>query len=803
LLLNSGIAPGTFNLDPNGKAQLRCGDFVEALTKYCPKQLPTLGGWGDDVLDLAKNVRSTLPSNRAFWEGTSSEPWVRERTDSFVPPAILEECVEASKQHRLVVLVGGAGTGKSSIAAALANPRATSGVVPEAFTHAAAFIEGLNFSAAFAELLSDQLAQSEAAFRERRDLLRAKLSTNELAAAPLEAHVLDPLREIRKIVKAPVRIVIDALDRANHILFKTILDLLHAISTDKNLTHVRVVLTTQPLEGLPQGAKTLKVPIPNDRTLREYMSQQGVPERLHKTILRRARGSWLYVRLLANQVREDPEIRASDLPGSRGQLYARYLDLAGGQDPYRRKHLLRPVLSALSVAGTGPVLPICLLFEAAARLGCKERETAIRDLFSDLRGLLERDQVGTARERVGFFHKTVAEDLRSNALNVLHDESVAHEAMLDAIEQRAPLETLKSCTPLERHELQNRDDCYRYAFEFEMEHLAAAGRWDSLIDSLRFRDSATPAINLKRWSLANGFVADALPEHDERRLTVRLYQADWLRRSSDFREALIRTRQLIRDCRRHLTRKHTLTLAALHLRSECVGERSFSPEDIHRALQLARAVLSRQLDVLGPHHEQVLTTKNDIAVWLGETDRFAEALDHFRALLIEQTKILGPDHTDTLITRYHIAYYTGKNCEPAKAKQLMEALLNDQIRVHGERHPETLDTRYQVAYWNSDLEESLTELNSVLLDRTDVLGPYHADTVGTRREISTRTWLAKDESAGLAMFRSLLEDLDRDLGRDHALTRKMHARCEKLIKALRAGKKALGIDISPPNSLSR
>jgi hypothetical protein len=53
------------------------------------------------------------------------------------------------------------------------------------------------------------------------------------------------------------------------------------------------------------------------------------------------------------------------------------------------------------------------------------------------------------------------------------------------------------------------------------------------------------------------------------------------------------------------------------------------------------------------------------------------------------------------------------------------------------------------------------------------------------------------------MFRSLLEDLDRDLGRDHALTRKMHARCEKLIKALRAGKKALGIDISPPNSLSR
>jgi hypothetical protein len=121
--------------------------------------------------------------------------------------------------------------------------------------------------------------------------------------------------------------------------------------------------------------------------------------------------------------------------------------------------------------------------------------------------------------------------------------------------------------------------------------------------------------------------------------------------------------------------------------------------------------------------------------------------------------------------------------------------LRDQVRVHGEGHPETLDTRYQVAYWMEDLSESLAELESVLAERSSVLGPYHADTIGTRREVARRTWVVRGENEGRPLFESLLKDLRRDLGPGHALTRKLCSQCERLINELRAGKNSLQLAI--------
>ena len=50
-----------------------------------------------------------------------------------------------------------------------------------------------------------------------------------------------------------------------------------------------------------------------------------------------------------------------------------------------------------------------------------------------------------------------------------------------------------------------------------------------------------------------------------------------------------------------------------------------------------------------------LTTRSELAHWLGEAGRVAEATTAYAALLGDLQRILGPDHPDTLATRNGLA----------------------------------------------------------------------------------------------------------------------------------------------------
>jgi hypothetical protein len=63
--------------------------------------------------------------------------------------------------------------------------------------------------------------------------------------------------------------------------------------------------------------------------------------------------------------------------------------------------------------------------------------------------------------------------------------------------------------------------------------------------------------------------------------------------------------------------------------------------------------------VLGPDHPHTLTTRSNLASWLGEAGDPAGAATAYAELLTDQLRVLGPDHPDTL-TRGNLAYCRGK-----------------------------------------------------------------------------------------------------------------------------------------------
>jgi tetratricopeptide repeat protein len=68
--------------------------------------------------------------------------------------------------------------------------------------------------------------------------------------------------------------------------------------------------------------------------------------------------------------------------------------------------------------------------------------------------------------------------------------------------------------------------------------------------------------------------------------------------------------------------------------------------------------------VLGPDHPHTLTTRGNLATWLGEAGRPEEAARRFEELLADRLRVLGPDHPDTLTTRHNLAEFV-ENVEKA------------------------------------------------------------------------------------------------------------------------------------------
>lgn len=69
--------------------------------------------------------------------------------------------------------------------------------------------------------------------------------------------------------------------------------------------------------------------------------------------------------------------------------------------------------------------------------------------------------------------------------------------------------------------------------------------------------------------------------------------------------------------------------------------------------------------VLGPDHPDTLTTRANIASWIGRCGQPEEELLLFQELLPDRERVLGPDHPDTLAIRERIQQLSTPNGGPS------------------------------------------------------------------------------------------------------------------------------------------
>ena len=181
------------------------------------------------------------------------------------------------------------------------------------------------------------------------------------------------------------------------------------------------------------------------------------------------------------------------------------------------------------------------------------------------------------------------------------------------------------------------------------------------------------------------------------------------------------------------------------------------------ALPTYQKLLSDVLTFLGPRHVGAMTIRANIASATARSGNRAEAARMLNGLLNDEIEVLGPHHEKTLHTREQLAAITD---DPVEALGLYRELLTDEIRILGSHHPETLRTRQGTAAvmaHTGDVPGSLRELHTLLADLKRLNGPDHPQTLSTRRQIAIVT-SRKSAADALRLLEELLPDLERVLG---------------------------------------
>jgi tetratricopeptide (TPR) repeat protein len=734
---------------------VRCEHLRIIAGKQCPQQIPQHNCNNPDPgLFISKNI---APRKTKFpWMNTRASSQIERLSDHFQPTPVVERLVKLLDGHRLVNLFGGAGCGKSSLAASLSYPKITGGLVPEEFIHAIVFISEATSTVGLSNQLAEQLFVSVPGFEDaqREFVARTpKLTLDSLTA--LQRDIIGPLRATTHVT----RIILDGIDQLPLDAREVVTSAIMELTTDAELSCVHLLITGREAEWFSfTHAQVIEAEVADRNEIVAYLTSREIDPNLHTKIIKVARGNWLVVRLLAEVSKGGGSIEtAKSLQKGQVGLYDEALKrlLSSGNSPQD----LNSVLGVLAAAGAGPILPIELLCAASENLGGTPRVSRVRDILADLQQFVVRRSPGTSTEEIGLFHQSLIDYVfDDNNAQFGSNATKANEAIIAAIESRAPMT---------KHD--HRNLLHRYATHAEPAHFWAMGNFSGAVDSLVARNSPVPADNLARLESWCPRIVEQLGADSAEVLKLRLRISYWTAEAGKTADALAMCESLFPEARRLLGEDHQETLNF----RQSIADLKADLGDAKGALRLARALLPVQAKAVGRRHQDTLRTRRVIVKCYGEDGNHTMAIKLGKALLKVQTKVLGEDHQDTISNRYSIAMWTAEAGLYPEALKLFENLLPDQERIFGQNHPRCLNTRMDTSSCVGRMGkpgEALSLVQQLLPIRMSVLGPNHPDTLNVRNSIAYWTDETGDKKAALALYKDLELDKRRVLGHKHPST---------------------------------
>jgi hypothetical protein len=328
--------------------------------------------------------------------------------------------LEDQRGKRLRIIQGPAGSGKSTISAALIAPPV--GLELSVRVAAAVFLDNTSTPEAVAMELSAQLSVTVPGFANAVALVASRVQSGELPAKDLDSMdrlVVLPATATLTPDQAPVEVIFDAVDQAPTRSRDLITHAIARIAYADGLGKMRVIVTIRTGSALPpdlQDGVMFQVAPPTWSEVKVATGRTGAQDSFIGAV---DEGGWLAARLL-NSV--DPGARAEGL--TLAELTNTLIDAAADRLGDHAEELDR-VLRVLSVSGLGPALPLDVLVPAVHELGGTADPPTIRTVLGTLTPLVQSSRAGEPEEHVGLSHARVAANVSDRVTTAGADGAIA------------------------------------------------------------------------------------------------------------------------------------------------------------------------------------------------------------------------------------------------------------------------------------------------------------------------------------------------------------------------------------------
>ena len=181
---------------------------------------------------------------------------------------------------------------------------------------------------------------------------------------------------------------------------------------------------------------------------------------------------------------------------------------------------------------------------------------------------------------------------------------------------------------------------------------------------------------------------------------------------------------------------------------------------------LLEDLLKREIEIFGPTHPNVISTRKIFVRLRGESGNYDEAIAQCRLILSELLKVTTLKDVKTYDIRRILAYWLLKSHSEEDAKETLESLLVDEIEYSGHDNIEVYKSQLILAQILTELEEfeeARILLEQVLESQTRTIGTKHQLALEARFYLSEIIGRLDEINESLEMQISLMQDLEEEL----------------------------------------
>lgn len=191
------------------------------------------------------------------------------------------------------------------------------------------------------------------------------------------------------------------------------------------------------------------------------------------------------------------------------------------------------------------------------------------------------------------------------------------------------------------------------------------------------------------------------------------------------------------------------------------------------AERLAREVVESRETLLGPEHQDALTSVSDLALVLEENGDLAGAEPLNRRCMEARERTLGREHPDTLASVKNLANVLDEKGDYAEAEALDRRCLEANERTLGKENPDTLVSINNLANVFDDSGDHLRAeaLHRRCLEaRERTLGREYPDTLQSVSSLGGVLFAKGDYAGATTLYRRCVEAEERIFGVEHPAT---------------------------------